>query len=391
MITMELDQSFLTSAFWASAGCLLYVYVGYPLVLLILGSISRPGMQRDSARPRPRSVSVIVVARDEATRIERRVRELDLMLQRLPIPGELIVVSDGSSDGTVQLAQSSGRAIVIELRDNVGKAAAMSVASRKAGGEILVFADARQRWAPDALCRLVENFTDPSVGAVSGRLVIESSDGTVAGVGLYWRYETWVRRLESRVWSLAGVTGAICAVRRELFRPIPRGTILDDVYWPLCVAMRGWRVVHDDSAQAFDVLPTRARAEFRRKVRTLSGNFQLIARVPRVLLPARNPVWLQFASHKLMRLLVPWLLAAMLALAWLLRDDGYRGLLWAQLAFYAIGAAGAMKFVGRRFRVASAVCSFLMLNAAAWVAFWVWISGRASGAWNKTLYEPASS
>src|SRR5262249_54665110 len=178
--------------------------------------------------------------------------------------------------------------------------------------DILVFADARQRWDPLALRMLLENFADPEVGAVSGDLVVESAPGVMGGVGLYWRYEKWLRKKESQIHSTTGVTGAICAVRRALFPGGPPGTLLDDVYWPLCVVMGGHRVVHDKRAVAYDRLPERARDEFRRKVRTLTGCFQIVTRLPQTLLPWRNPVWVQFVSHKLLRLAVPWALLAML-------------------------------------------------------------------------------
>jgi cellulose synthase/poly-beta-1,6-N-acetylglucosamine synthase-like glycosyltransferase len=252
---------------------------------------------------------------------------------------------------------------------------------------VIVFADVRQRWHPDALGLLVENFADPQVGAATGELCLESSDGAVAGVGFYWRYEKWIRKLESRAHSMVGVTGAISAVRRELFCEIPARTLLDDVYWPMQVAMRGYRVVHDERARAYDRLPDRPGDEFSRKVRTLSGNFQLIARLPMALLPTRNPVWFQFVSHKLMRLAVPWLLLAMLLTAALLTGSIYRLALAAQIAGYALALAGFCRPVHGRSRLATAATSFLVLNAAAWWAFWIWLGGRTGAAWKKVRYE----
>ncbi len=163
-----------------------------------------------------------------------------------------------------------------ELPARVGKAAALNAGCALAEHEIIVFADIRQTWEADALLLLLENFADPSVGAVSGDLLLRDADGVLAGVALYWRYEKMLRRLEGRVWSVVGATGAISAVRRQLFCAIPPGTLLDDVYWPLCVALQGFRVIHDRRAIAYDRLPSRTRDEFRRKVRTLSGNFQLL-------------------------------------------------------------------------------------------------------------------
>jgi hypothetical protein len=233
---------------------------------------------------------------------------------------------------------------------------------------------------------LLRNFADPDVGAVSGELILQSKPGVMEGVGLYWRYEKWLRRQESRVHSTAGVTGAICAVRRELFRPVPAGTLLDDVYWPLCVTLQGWRVVFERQARAYDCLPEKARDEFRRKVRTLAGNFQLAARLPQALLPWRSPAWFAFLSHKLLRLVVPWALLAMCCLSGLLWGWLYGSLFVAQFAVYGLGLGALWAFGGRPTRLGGAAASFLVMNAAAWLAFWVWVSGRAGRSWRKVSY-----
>ena len=304
------------------------------------------------------------------------------------VEGEVILVCDGSTDGTADLARSFAEPVhVIELPCNMGKAHALTAGCKVAVHDIIVFADMRQTWAADALKLLLENFADPAVGAVSGDLVVESAPGVMAGVGLYWRFEKWLRRQESRLNSTVGVTGAVCAVRRELFRPIPQGTILDDVYWPLQVIMQGFRVVQDGRTRAFDRLPDNARDEFRRKVRTLSGNLQLLTRLPGVLLPWRNPIWLQYVSHKLFRLLAPWALLANLFLSALLSGTVYQVAFWIQLAFYLIAALGTWQPAGSRFRMAGAAASFLVLNTAAWLAFWVWITGRSGQSWSKVTYD----
>jgi hypothetical protein len=167
--------------------------------------------------------------------------------------------------------------------------------------------------------------------------------------------------------------------------------ILDDLYWPMQVVMHGGRVVHDEAAHAFDRYPERARDEFRRKVRTLCGNFQLLAWLPAVLLPWRNPVWWQFVSHKVLRLLVPWALLTMLITSALLRDSVYRMALAGQVALYVVAVAGLWDAISARSRLAGAAASFVVLNAAAWVAFWVWASGGTRRAWGKVVYEPGLS
>jgi cellulose synthase/poly-beta-1,6-N-acetylglucosamine synthase-like glycosyltransferase len=234
---------------------------------------------------------------------------------------------------------------------------------------------------------LLENFASPDVGAVSGELVIEAASGVLAGVGLYWRYEKWLRRNEGRLHSTVGVSGSICAVRRELFRPIPRGVLLDDLYWPLQVVMQRRRVVYDERALAYDRLPDRPVDEFRRKVRTLSGNFQLATMLPQALLPWRNPIWVQFVSHKLLRLVIPWILVAAFFASCLLDAPLYRAAFLAQLLFYGLAASALAGGPGSRWRLGTVAASFVVLNAAAWLAFWVWICGRSDVAWKKVAYD----
>ena len=369
--------------FWVCGACVLYAYALYPLGLAVLAWLRGRPVRRQAGFVQ--AVSVVVAAHNEAKLLDRRLTELANLLPASGLPAELILVSDGSTDGTADLARghAPGLVRVVELPRNVGKAAALSAGCAVARHPVLVFADVRQSWAPDALARLLENFADPTVGAVSGDLVVESAPGVLAGVGLYWRFEKWLRRRESHLFSLVGSTGAISAVRRELFRPIPPGTILDDMYWPLQVVLQGFRVVHDRRARAFDRLPANVAAEFRRKVRTLTGNYQLVTRLPQLLLPWRNPVWVQLLSHKLLRLVVPWALLGLLGTSALLPGPGYRIAFWAQVAGIGLGLLGLLPRGGVRLRVAAAAGSFLLLNGAAWLAFWVWCSGRARGSWRQ--------
>jgi cellulose synthase/poly-beta-1,6-N-acetylglucosamine synthase-like glycosyltransferase len=389
-------MSWLALLFWLSVACVLYAYAGYPLILALAARL-RPARGIDGLSSPDQAVSVVLAAHNEASRIAARIRELAGLVVGRPAGGEVIVVSDGSTDDTVAVAEVAASeaesatgfqvpVLVLVQEPRSGKAMALNRAYGAARHPLLVFADARQSWADDALERLTGPFADPAVGAVSGDLVIESAPGVMAGVGLYWRFEKWLRRTESRFDSMVSVTGCISAVRRELFAALPAGTILDDVYWPLCVGMRGYRVVHKGGARAFDRLPERAGDEFRRKVRTLAGNFQLMALLPAALLPWRNRLWWQFVSHRALRLAVPWALLAALATSAAIPGAIYRAAFAAQVAGYLVGLAGSRPSIAARSRPASAIASFLVLNAAAWVAFWVWISGRSTRAWSKVAY-----
>jgi len=389
-------MTWLEATVWLSAACVSYTYVGYPLILALAARLRSAGRNGGLSAP-DFPVSVVLAARNEESRIGARVPELVRLLAARTAGGEVIVVSDGSTDGTVAQALAAateadstthGRIPVRVLvqEPNLGKAMALNRAQTEARHPILVFADARQTWADDAIDRLVAAFSEPSVGAVSGDLVVESAPGVMAGVGLYWKFEKWLRRTESRFDSMVSVTGSISAVRRELFPIVPAGTILDDVYWPLAVAMGGHRVIHEERARAFDRLPGRARDEFRRKVRTLAGNFQLMALMPAALIPWRNRLWWQFVSHRALRLVVPWSLLAVLVVTAVLPGPLYSIAFWSQAIFYLLGLAGCWPAVATRSRLASGIASFLVLNAAAWVAFWVWASGWSSRSWAKIEY-----
>jgi cellulose synthase/poly-beta-1,6-N-acetylglucosamine synthase-like glycosyltransferase len=377
----------LTWLFWLCFAVVAYTCLVYPAMLAALNCFIRRERRLSLVQT---SVSFLLPVHNEERTLERRLDELTRTIQASGLPGEIIVISDASTDRSVEIArQFADRGVrVIEQPSKQGKAAALTLGAAAAAHELLIFADARQRWADDALVRLVENFADPAIGAVSGDLVLESAPGVLEGVGLYWRFEKWMRMQESRLGSQVGVTGAISAGRRSLFRPIPPGTLLDDVFWPMHVVLQGYRVVHDERAKAFDRLPENPRDEFRRKVRTLAGNFQLLTLLPAsALLPWRNRVWWQFVSHKLFRLKVPWALLGMLISSFFLTDEWYQAFFYVQAAAYGLGLLGLIPALGRRVKLLGAAASFLVLNAAAWMAFWVWVTGRAGRSWHKVPYQ----
>ena len=347
----------MTYVFWASALLIGYVYIGYPALLAVwvrLRPRSANALAERERSPKrlalhePPAVSIIVAARNEGPRLTARVRNL-LALDYPAGRRQIIIVSDGSTDDTVRvLAPFRGRLDVIAIAPS-GKAAALNAGVTHAAHEILVFTDARQSFAPDALRALVAPFADPNVGGVSGELVLDSEarragDPPVsAGIGVYWRFEKWLRRHESAIGSLIGATGAIYALRRSLWRPLPPETILDDVLAPMRAVLAGRRVVFTDRAKAFDATVASSRAESRRKVRTLAGNVQLLWLEPRLLVPFLNPIWLQFYSHKLGRLAVPYALLALMtsSIALAERHAVYAIALAVQCVFYLLAGYGA--------------------------------------------------
>jgi biofilm PGA synthesis N-glycosyltransferase PgaC len=387
----------MTLVFWLSVALVAYVYVGYPVMLYCGLWIADRGFRTGSTNPQPNpqsavrnpqyGVSIIVAARNEGARLLARLDNL-LSLDYPAARRQIVVVSDGSTDDTLDVLaryQSRGLVDVVAVPAG-GKALALNAGIERARFEIVVFADARQTFAPDALRELVAPFADPRIGAVTGALQLDaeapcrrserdrrSSErragprpgtserreeerrrtlrSTIAdGVGLYWTYEKQMRRLESRIWSTLGATGAIYAVRRALYQPLPADTILDDVLTPMRVVLAGYRVVFNEKAIAFDRAASDADAEARRKVRTLAGNYQILALEPALLLPWRNPVWLQYVSHKLGRLVVPYALVAVFVANIVLAGHVFYGAMLAgQVLFYLLAGAGAMlEFQARR-------------------------------------------
>ena len=299
----------------AAVAALLAIWVVYPLAVAALGALRpEPAIAAPDGAP---TVTAVVASRDDAGAIADRVADL-LASEYDPARLGVVVALDRGARATAGELQrlleerNPGRAIVVVDGDAPGgKASALNAAVRRATGEILVFTDTHQRFHPDAIRRLVAFLAArPRFGAVSGALDLGApAAGATEGRTLaerYWSYEKRVRADEARVHSTVGVTGAIYAMRRALWTPLPAGVILDDVYTPLRLVLGGHRVGFADEARAFDTRRFGSGQEYRRKVRTLTGVIQLCAWLPGVLVPVRNPIWLQFLFHKLLRLLTPY-------------------------------------------------------------------------------------
>ncbi len=330
----------------ASLVFVLYTYAGYPIVCFVRAKLRPRAIARRPIRPR---VTVLIAAWREARTIERKLESL----AKQTYPAELVdvvVACDGSDDGTPEIARAAGEAhlggrlqvVVLPVRG--GKPRALNAAAGAARGEVLVLTDARQPLSDTAIEALVEDLGDPDVGVAGGELVL----GGDAPAGAYWKYEALIRKWEGRAGSTGGVSGALYAIKRELWEPMPDETILDDVLQPMRARLRQKRVVFEPAARAFDIA-AESKREFQRKVRTLSGNFQLLLLAPGLLSPVANPSWFDFVSHKLCRLFVPYALVATLVASCFLPSPWALGL--------ALPLAGLAE-------------TFVVLNAAAVVGLW---------------------
>lgn len=295
-----------------AVGCALSVvaiWIGYPLVIAALARRGRGAASTDAAPvPATRPVSVIIATRDPPAEVA--VRTADILASDYSGSAiEVVVGCDAGGPWRPEHFSSADRRVRFVRGDAPGgKAATLNAAVAVATGEVLVFTDTAQRFAPNTMTLLCRALDDPSFGAVSGAL----HTGGEGGGGLadrYWRFEKWLRLQEARVHSTVGVTGAVYAMRRDCWRPLPAGVILDDVYGPMDLVLRGHRVGFAPAAVAYDDRRFAPAQEFRRKARTLTGVVQLCAWLPGVLVPGRNPIFLQFLFHKLLRLLTPYLIA----------------------------------------------------------------------------------
>jgi cellulose synthase/poly-beta-1,6-N-acetylglucosamine synthase-like glycosyltransferase len=350
----------------------LYILVGYPFVLRSWKKFGPPIQKNQSFQT---TVSVLLAVYNGEAFIARR---LDNLLG-LDYPAHLldiVVVSDGSTDGTDSIVQSyADRNVRLVRLPHTGKAAALNAALEHASGELLLFVDVRQTFDSQALRHLVANFADPTVGGVSGELRFVHSDrvGEAADIDLYWRYEIWARQQHSMIDSMFSTTGCIYALRRCLAQPIPADTLVDDGMIPLQAFFRGYRVVIDTDAVAFDYGVVKG-GEFRRKLRTLGGVWQIWVRMPQLFTSA-NRMRMHFLPHKFGRVAVPWLILLGIAAAFALPDWPVRTiLLLAALAVLVVAAIDPIlpkNFFLRR--ISSPARSFVVLNVASLLSILVFI------------------
>jgi len=315
-----------------------YTYIGYPVLLLILSRLFPSDVKKVSFVD---SLSIIISAHNEGKVIYRRLQ--NLYSQDYPrAQVEVILISDGSVDNTVSEVKRfiadcpEYQVKLVEFEVNQGKPAALNKAVSVASGNVLLFTDSRQEFEADVFAELVSNFSDPGVGCVSGELFFRQSAKSKIKkqMGLYWYYEKVIRKMESKLSSVVGVTGAIYALRKELYESIPENTLTDDLLIPLKVSLQGYRVVFDGDAVAYDAVSDDEKQEWRRKIRTLTGNWQLLLDHRYLFNPFRNKILLQLVSHKVLRLLVPFCMIGVFACSLMLVNDGYLSFLVLQIIFY---------------------------------------------------------
>lgn len=337
---MHSQELVLAVVFWTSFALILYVYVGYPTLIWLYSRVRSRPVRHAVITP---EITVIIPAHNEEPWIRRKV-ENTLALQYPRDRMQIVVASDGSTDGTVGIAgQFAWQGVeVAHFADRAGKTATLNRAVARARGEILVFTDANALLEPDAFQWLISHFGDPEVGGVSGeRTCLASSSTSTDGEGLYWRYEAWIKRSESRVHSCLGAYGQLFAVRRQLF-PYVRA-VSDDFCIPMKILVStGARILFEPRAKARIPAASTLRQEWERKVRSHVALLYDISHLREGLNPLRSPIWWQLWSHHVLRMFVPWAMLAVTAVTpWLwIAGPIYRSLAYAQVMFYLAAATG---------------------------------------------------
>jgi len=366
--------------FWISSVALIFTFLGYPCLIGVLARLF-PKQASHAAPLTSQRVSIVLIVFNARNLILERLK--NLLAQDYPI-FEIVVVCDGCTDDTPEMVSGFGdpRIKLISRASRSGKSGCLNHGIEAATGDIVVLTDVRQQFRVDAISHLIEDFSDSRVGAVSGALEIQSAKESIGkGIGSYWSLEKELRRAESILDSCIGCTGAIYAIRRSLFTPIPVDTLLDDVVIPMQIALSGYRIAFNPRAVAFDPQPLSPDRESVRKRRTLAGNFQILFRYAQWMLPWKNRLWMQLIAHKYLRLVAPiFLITLLVANFFLLKHWVYIGAFTLQLGVYLLGILGGFPYLNR-FRLFSLPASFLFLNRMVLCGLTDYLVSPITGTW----------
>lgn len=380
--------------FWSSLCLIAYSYLVYPVILWIAGRLQQlvtagtpAGDSTVSEWPR---VTMLVAAHNEAAIIREKIANclaIDYPADRFRV----VIASDGSEDATNRLVAAcpDPRIHLIAYPQRRGKIATLNATIPMLEDEIIVMSDANTMYAPDAVRALVPHFADERVGCVCGELVLVSQNDSGSGEGLYWKYETLLKRMESRLGFLLGATGGIFALRKSLFRPLPPTTIVEDFVTAMKILEGGRRVCYEPNARATETTAPTIREEMRRKTRLGAGGFQAIGLTAAMLNPFRGLPALGYWSHKVLRWLVPFfMLGALVSNVALMSEPLYALFLAAQLLAYGVGLQGLLPRPSDH-RLVRPVRYFFLMNLALFIGFFRFLRGTQRVTWERASRQKA--
>lgn len=390
----EPSLTILEISFWIFAGIILYTYLGYGALIIVLGKVKGffRGKQKITFRAGEPSVTLLVAAFNEEAWLEKKIENslsLDYPVDKLKI----IVITDGSNDGSAGIAGTNPRIIHLHEAQRRGKMAAINRAMKFVDSEIIIFSDANAMLNREAVRELVSFFDDPAVGCVSGekRVYMGNKNGAAsAGEGTYWRFESLIKKWEARLGSCVSAAGELFAIRRRLFMEVPEDTLIEDFVISLRIALKGYRIQYAPGAYAIETSSSDIGEEFKRKVRIAGGHLQSILRMPGLLNPFRHGMLtFQYVSHKFLRsFAAPLCFMALIPVNLFLLPEGgtlYAGLFLLQVVFYLAAAAGY--FLEKR-RLASRLffvpLYITVMNVSALAGSLRYLSGGQTVLWEKS-------
>jgi cellulose synthase/poly-beta-1,6-N-acetylglucosamine synthase-like glycosyltransferase len=372
-----------TFIFWSALLIVAYTYIGYTVLIPAIALFFRKPVAFSDSEPR---VTFLITAYNEEKNIRAKLEQvlsLDYSHDRL----EVMVASDGSTDRTDDIVREFGdRGVILKrVEGRVGKTATQNEAVKDATGEVIIFSDATTVYEKDAIRKIVRNYEDPEVGAVSGRYEYVNPTGAPVGTGtiLFWKYENFIKSMQTRIRTITGCCGCIYSVRRSAYVPLPPD-IISDLVEPLKIIETGYRVVFEPEAVAYEETTEKPAEEFGMRVRVITRAMRGILYVKSLLNPLRYPfVSFQLISHKVLRWLIPFFLIVLLATnAFLLGRPLYNLAFCLQLAFYLAALIGLISDrFGKRIRLLAIPLYFCVVNAASMVAFWKTLKGQKMVTW----------
>lgn len=372
------------SLFWICVGMLTYVYVGYPLLVYVVSVLLPKRVRTGQIEPR---VTVLITAFNEEAALPAKLAntlKIDHPAEKL----EILVASDGSTDGTDEIAREwEPRGVRLFRQDGrVGKTETQNNAVRQATGEIILFSDATTMYREDVLAEMLPYFADDTVGCVAGRLVYVDDESTSVGTGAkqYWGYETFLKTAESRACSIIGASGCLYAVRRSAYEPMYAEACSDFL---ICTSLyrKGLRSVFAPGAVCFERTNRRAADELAMRVRVISQTFTDLWRNRDMLNPFKSGFFaLELFSHKVLRYAVPLVLLVLLVVSIALANSSsfYASALMVQALFYLLALAGwLLELAGKRLHLLAMPLYFVLANLASVVGFYKFLRGETYARW----------
>ena len=365
----------------------LYTYFGYFIAVILLGKVIRRKVHKSDIQPH---VTMLIAAYNEEKGIALKIED-SLKLNYPQDKLRIVVVSDGSTDGTDEIVKSYAAQGVelFRVEGRVGKTEARNVAMAALEGEIIIFSDATTTYKEDLIEKMVRNFADPKVGMVTGHLIYRDSTNTQMGTGqkLYWKYESTIKKAQTSMGTLTGSVGCVTAFRKELYTPLPEN-IIEDFTGPLMLVMKGFRVVYEEEALCFEDTTKKAANEWNMRVRVIRGGMSGMLHARKILNPIAYPIpFFQLVSHKILRWLIPVFIISLFFVSnymvWLDPKNVYSmTLLILQLMFYFTAVcAYALEKKGIHNRLAAIPLYFLILNAASLVALVKTLTSNLEATW----------